>query len=94
VVVEFPVHLNSKNVTGKIFVSGIIDGDVVDNVINSTLVDFCQALGDSMLVPITLDGGMGNGTYVIYNRQNGFFATPTFAQIGTTVGSQRRRLRP
>jgi hypothetical protein len=94
VVVEFPVHLNSKNVTGKIFISGIIDDDIVDNVINSTLVDFAQAVGDSMLVPIDLLAGAGNATYVIFNRENGFFATPTFAQIGTVIGSQRRRLRP
>lgn len=94
VVLEFPVHLNSKNVTGKVFVSGILDADIVDNVITDTVKGLVNALGTSLLGEYSLDSGAGHSQYVIYNRENGFFATPLFRQIGFYVGSQRRRLRP
>jgi len=92
VCLEFPVHLNSKNVTGKIFVSGILDDDIVDNNFDSDVITRVEALGTSLLGSISLGGALGPATYVIYNRATGFFATPTFRQIGKRIGSQRRRL--
>jgi len=94
IVLEFPVHLNSKNVTGKVFVSGILDDDILNNVIDSSAKTLVMALGTTLLSPYTMGSGYGNQQYVIYNKANGFFATPTFAQTGLYVGSQRRRLRP
>jgi len=94
VVLEFPVFLNGKNVTGKIFISGILDEDVIDNEIDSTVKTAANALGTTLLASYTMGSGYGNQRYVIYNRETQAFAVPDFREIGLYVGSQRRRLRP
>lgn len=94
VCLEFPVLLNAKNVTGKIFCSGILDADIVDNVIADTAKTRVEALGTSLLASRTLSGGAGDYHYVIWNRANALFASPTFRRLSPVVGSQRRRLRP
>jgi hypothetical protein len=93
IVIEFPVLLNAKNVTGKVFVSGILDADIVDNAFGSTVKTAAEALGTSLLGTYTFAGALGDFHFVIFNRATGFFASPTFRQIGLVVGSQRRRLR-
>lgn len=94
VCLEFPVHLNDKNVNGKVFVSGILDSDIVDNEIVDTAKTRVLALGTTLLGTYNLDDDYGTMQYVIYNRATGFFATPTFRRLSPFVGSQRRRLRP
>lgn len=94
VCLEFPVHLNDKNVTGKVFISGILDDDVIDNVISDDVKTRVDALGTTLVQEYSLPSGGGHYQYVIFNRPTGFFKAPEFGQISGVVGSQRRRLRP
>jgi len=94
IVVEFPVLLNAKNVSGKMFISGILDSDIENNEFADTIKTRANAVGTTLLSTFTMASGHGDYHYVVYNRATGFFASPTWRRLSPVVGSQRRRLRP
>jgi len=91
---EFPVLLAGKNVTGKIFIGGLPDDGIEENSLSSVLTAAVDALGDSMLVPLTLAGGLGTAHYTIFNRATGADTIPASHFTSVYIGNQRRRITP
>lgn len=93
-IMEFPVNLNGKNVTGKIFLAGIDDADILNNTFDAPFLTPFNALKTQILTALTLAGGLGTATFTIFNKATQTDTIPTFGAIGLTVGTQKRRLHP
>jgi hypothetical protein len=91
---HFPVFLDGKNKTGKIFVGGIPDEGIVDNAISAGERTFLQALIDALGTTLTLSGGLGTANYTIFNPVAGTDAIPSVGGISVYIGTQRRRIHP
>lgn len=94
VVLEFPVNLHAKNVTGKVFLGGIADADIVDNAPVGALVTVIDTLATQLLAPMALTVTGTTAKYTIYNRTFQVDTIPASHSIGTHLSSQRRRLVP
>ena len=92
--VEFPVLLNGKNVTGKIFFPGANQDDIVENRLLAALETVVDSFGATLLNPLTLSGGLGTAKFCIFNRATKTDTIATISRIPTLVGTQRRRLHP
>jgi len=91
---EFPVLLHSKNVTGKIFIGGVPDDGIEENGLSTLINTAVNALGASMVAPLTLAGSLGVATFTIYNREFHVDTIPTSHTVSVFIGNQRRRIRP
>jgi hypothetical protein len=93
-VLEFPVILSGKNVTGKIFMSGLPDSAVIANGFSSAFLTLAAAFMTNLFDTMTLAGGHGDADFTIYNRVTKADTQPDRGNVGMTVGTQHRRLRP
>lgn len=91
---EWPVNLHGKNVTGKVFISGVADADIVNNEIAVGLGTAIDTLAGVMITPISLTVTGATARYTIYNRAHQLDTEPTDHSIGVHLSSQRRRLTP
>lgn len=91
---EFPVFLNGKNVTGKIFHAPIPKTMITDNTLNATVVTQETTLLTTLGATITLAGALGTADHVIYHRATQVGAIPMGNQVSPLIGTQRRRLHP
>lgn len=94
VCLEWPVFLHGKNVTGKIFLSGIADADIQDNLPAPALITAIDTLANQLILPLTMTVTSYTAKYTIYNRANQVDTIPTGHSDGTHLSSQRRRLVP
>lgn len=93
-VLTFSAFLHLKNVTGKIFLAGLADGDITENSFATALIGAAQAFQITLTTTLTLAGALGDANYTIYNAETGTNAIPTGSSISTRIGTQKRRLLP
>jgi len=91
---NFPVALNGKNVTGKMFISGIPAAEVVDNTMSNTLQTAAGTWMTTLFTNLTLTGALGTATFCIYNRATQTDQVVSAGYVSPLVGTQRRRLHP
>lgn len=93
-VFEFPVALNGKNVTGKLFMSGITKEDIEENRPSSSVEASAATFLTTLISGLTLSGALGTADFTIYNRANTLDALATVGYVSPVIGTQRRRLHP
>jgi len=93
-VATFSAYLNLKNVTGKLFMAGLADGDIVDNSFATALLGAVQAFQITLTNSLTLAGALGTAQFTIYNQATGTDAIPSGSSIAPRIGTQKRRLLP
>jgi hypothetical protein len=94
ILLNFPVVLNSKNVTGKIFLAGIRAEDIQNNRPSSLMETNAGTLGTALLGTLALAGGLGNANFTIFNKATGLDTEPPGMYVSPLIGTQRRRLHP
>lgn len=91
---EFPVALNGKNVTGKMFMSGIASTSVENNRPTTALETLLGTFLTALLGTLTLSGALGTAQFCIYNRATQVDQIVTASYVSPLIGTQRRRLHP
>jgi hypothetical protein len=91
---NFPVHLNGKNVTGKIFHAPLPSDAVVDDALTAGTLTAENTLLTTLGTTLTLAGGLGTADHVIYNRATQTAIVPQGNYVSPLIGTQRRRLHP
>lgn len=81
-----------KHRTGRIFMPGIADGDVIENELGGPILGQLNAVGADLLA--TSSSGGQTFTYGIWSRKYLRFYIPPAINISLLVGTQRRRLHP
>jgi len=94
IVATFSAYLNLKNVTGKIYLAGLADGDIIDNSFATDLLGAVQAFQITLTNTLTLAGALGSADFTIYNAATGTDAIPSGSSIAPRIGTQKRRLLP
>lgn len=84
----------TKFLTGKIFLPGVSETDIDENVFTGALLTVLNAFIDVLKVPITLAGGLGEAEYTLYDRKLKVNYAATNYKVSLKPGTQRRRLVP
>jgi hypothetical protein len=93
-VMLFPVLLHGKNVTGRIFLPGVAQTDIQDNVLSASLLTAMSTMSTDLLATWALSVTGVNANVCIYNRANQVNTHVTIYRPSTKPGTQRRRYVP
>lgn len=85
---------NRPNRLGRIFIPGVSETDVANNVLASGLVTALQALGDEYRVGSVLPGSGDSYNGVVFRRALAVGDSLAATRVSQTVGTQRRRQKP
>jgi hypothetical protein len=91
---NYPVVLNGKNVTGKTFMPASPSAAFDSNNVTPTFLALMAAYGNALLTTFTLAGGLGTAKFCVYNRATRTHVFPIVAADSVIIGNQQRRLRP
>jgi len=93
-VILFPVNLAGRNATGKIFVPGVANDDILDNVFVNGLPAKLLTFSSNLVIPLTLVTTGVNAQFCIYHRKTQVNTHAAVNRISEKVGTQRKRYVP
>jgi len=85
---------NRPNRLGRIFLPGVSETDVDNNILVAGLVADIQTLGDEMRVGSVTPGSGDSYNAVVYRRTLAVGDSLAATRVSQTVGTQRRRQKP